>query len=168
MAILHHDEHAHSKLNGHSHVELTRPAYRYGGEFPPALEPLREQSQWVAWGYVSKGGKWTKPPFNPRTGRLASVSDPKSWGRFEEALAGIKKHGGLAGVGFVLTDQDGIIGIDLDDCISDSGSFSNLAAEIINYNETYAEISPSGEGIRILARGKIDKALKNDALGVEV
>jgi hypothetical protein len=96
------------------------------------------------------------------------VSDPKSWGRFEEALASIRRHDGLAGVGFVLTDQDGITGIDLDHCISDSGSFSDLAAEIISYNETYAEISPSGEGIRILARGKIDKALKSDALGVEL
>lgn len=74
----------------------------------------------------------------------------------------------LAGVGLVLTGDGDITGIDLDHCISDSGSLSNLAAESISYAETYAEISPSGEGIRIFALGKVEKALKDDVSGVEV
>jgi primase-polymerase (primpol)-like protein len=53
-------------------------------------------------------------------------------------------------------------------CLTDAGTFSPLAAEIIGYGECYAEVSPSGAGIRIFARGKIDKAVKDDKLGVEV
>jgi hypothetical protein len=98
---------------------------------------------------------------------MASVDNPETWGTFDAALAGLGRHD-LAGVGLVLTGEDDIIGIDLDDCVTDSGCFSPLAAEIIGYGESYAEVSPSGEGIRLFTRGKIDKALKDDALGIEV
>ena len=46
------------------------------------------------------------------------------------------------------------IGIDLDHCIVTLVLLSSLAAEIIGYGESYAERSPSGEGIRIFVRGK--------------
>ena len=71
--------------------------------------------------------------------------------RFDEAVAGMERHG-LAGVGLVLTENGGISGIDLDHCITDADSLSELAVEIVGYAETYAEISPSGEGIRGFAR----------------
>lgn len=74
----------------------------------------------------------------------------------------------MAGVGLILTDDDNITGIDLDDCVTDSGSLSDVAAEIIGYGETYAERSPSGNGIRLLALGKIDKSLKGNKEGVEI
>lgn len=143
-----------------------KPACRFTGEIPPALAHLRDEPCWVAWGYVWKNGRWTKPPFNPRTGRPASISDPATWATFDVAVDGADRHV-LAGVGLVLTGGD-IIGIDLDDCITDAGTFSPLAAEIIGYGESYAEVSPSGEGIRIFIRGKIESALKDDATGVEV
>ena len=79
----------------------------------------------------------------------------------------MERHG-LDGVGLVLTAEDDLTGIDLDDCITDSGSRTPLAAEIIGYGESYAEVSPSGEGIRIFIRGKIERALKDHATGVEV
>jgi primase-polymerase (primpol)-like protein len=145
-----------------------KPAYHVtGDELPAALEHLRDERRWVAWDYEWRNGRWTKPPRDPRTGGYASVADPATWGTFTEALAGTKQHG-HAGVGLVLTDDGDIIGIDLDDCVNDAGSFTPLAAEIIGYGESYAEVSPSGEGIRILIRGKIERALKDNALGVEV
>jgi hypothetical protein len=144
-----------------------KPPYRFIGELPGALAHLRHIPQWVAWDYCPKDGKWTKPPFNPRTGRHASVSDRATWGTFDAALAGMEKYG-FVGVGVALDENIAIVGIDLDRCIMDAGSFSDLAAEIIGYGETYAEISPSGAGIRLFARGKIDRALKDDASGVEV
>ena len=144
-----------------------KPAYHFTGEIPPALARLRDEPCWVAWEYVLKNGRWTKPPRDPRTGRGASVSDPQTWATFDLALAGMERHG-LDGVGLVLTVEDDLIGIDLDDCITDAGTFSPLAAEIIGYGESYAEVSPSGEGIRIFIRGKIERALKDDATGVEV
>ena len=144
-----------------------QPLYRFDGKLPTALAHLCDQPRWVAWSYRCKDGRWTKPPIDPRSGRTASVSNPDTWGTFEVALAGMERHG-LAGVGLVLTVNDDITGIDLDDCITDAGFYSPLAAEVIEYGETYAEISPSGEGIRIFARGKIDAALKDDKVGIEV
>ena len=145
-----------------------KPSYQFHGDIPPAaLAHLRDKRCWVAWDYRLKNRKWTKLPFNPRTGQLASVTDAETWGTFDEALACMKRHG-LAGVGLVLTDDSEITGIDLDDCISDAGTFSELAAEVLAYDETYAEVSPSGEGIRLFARGRVDRALKEDASGVEV
>ena len=31
--------------------------------FPAVLLPLIEQPHWVAWRWVRKNGKWTKPPY---------------------------------------------------------------------------------------------------------
>jgi primase-polymerase (primpol)-like protein len=132
-----------------------------------ALAHQRNESRWVVWAHRLKNGRWTKPPIDPRTGRMASVDNPDTWGTFDVALAAMERHE-LAGVGLVLTGDDNMIGIDLDDCISDSDGHSSLAAEVVSYGETYAEISPSGEGIRIFARGKIESALKDDELGIEI
>jgi hypothetical protein len=145
-----------------------KPPYQFRGDkLPPALEHLRGKKCWVAWSYRLKNGKWTKPPSNPCNGRLASVTEPETWGTFDEALAAIKTHN-LSGVGLVLTHDSGMTGIDLDDCIRDASTFSELAREVLAYNETYAEVSPSGEGIRLFARGRIERALKDDTSGVEV
>jgi primase-polymerase (primpol)-like protein len=145
-----------------------KPSYQFHGDKPPAaLAHLRDKRCWVAWDYRLKNGKWTKPPINPRTGQLASVTDAETWGTFDEALACMKRHD-LAGVGLVLTDDGTITGIDLDHCISDAGTYSELAAEVLDFGETFAEVSPSGEGIRLFALGRVDRALKDDASGVEV
>src|SRR5262245_3410271 len=104
------------------------PTYRFSGDQPPAaLAHLRDEPRWVGWKYEERNCRSTKPPIDPRTGRYASVSNSQTWATFETALDGVKKHG-LAGVGLMLTG-DGIIGIDLDDCVTDSGSYSPLAAD---------------------------------------
>jgi putative DNA primase/helicase len=102
------------------------------------------------------------------TGRLArgGINKSANLGTFSEAAATAAKRG-LAGIGYVIGDDDEITGVDLDDCITDSGSLSELAAEIVGYGETYVEASPSGAGLRLFARGKIERVVKNDAAGVE-
>jgi hypothetical protein len=143
------------------------------GDAPPAaLAHLRDEKRWVAWRYLLKKAKkgkwkWTKPPVNPHTGKAASVSDPATWGTFDDALAAMHKYG-LAGVGLVLYEAGGVSGIDLDDCIIDSDCLTPLAAEVIEYAETYAECSPSGEGIRLFVSGDVAKTLKDDGTGIEV
>jgi hypothetical protein len=52
----------------------SKPPYHFTGELPAALAHLRDESRWVCWKYVLKGGRWTKPPINPRTGRFADVN----------------------------------------------------------------------------------------------
>ncbi|WP_041299977.1 YfjI family protein [Hyphomicrobium sp. MC1] len=66
-----------------------------------------------------------------------------------------------------MLEAAGLTGIDFDHCISDSGSFSSLAAATIELGETYGEISPSGEGVHLLALGKAP-TIKRDDIRVEV
>jgi putative DNA primase/helicase len=133
-------------------------------------------SQWVCWiakpvltkdGYV----KISKPPVSPKTGRLCDVAstDPEklakaklSWGTFEEAKKFWETHtyitiGGkkypVCGIGFVLTKDLGIPGMDLDNVIDQQGNLLQDAQEIINKMNSYTEKSPSGHGIRILPLG---------------
>ena len=161
-----------SKANGRAHANGTRPAkppYRFAGDLPAALEPLRTRKRWLTWGYVWNADKekWDKPPRCAHTGRPASINNPANLGTFPEAVATAARLE-MDGVGYLLMPDDDLTGIDLDDCITNSGSYSPLAAEVIGYAETYAEISPSGKGIRAFAHGKVGKALKDDASGVEI
>jgi hypothetical protein len=134
----------------------------------PALAELKSRARWVAWKWEERDGKPTKPPVNPRTGSYASTSNSSTWGSYEQA-ARCAVERGLAGVGYVLGDDDGdLTGVDLDDCIHPSGKIKPWAREILDQCEAYAEVSPSGRGIRILARGKIDKAIKYDRAKVEI
>lgn len=141
----------------------------------PVMTTLQQRRQWVAWDYMWKpnpaspeGGKWTKPPINPRTGSHASHSDATTWSSYEDALARVQRDR-LAGVGYVLTADDDVIGIDIDHCRDkQTGVMSPWVAELLSRAETYAERSPSDEGVRILARGKLDATIKFDAAGIEL
>jgi hypothetical protein len=138
-----------------------------------AIVELRAFEQWVGWRYkridLPGGGfKLTNPPVNVMRGGGASHSDPKSWTSFDNVRVKAEERG-LMGIGFVLTEECGLIGIDLDHCFNvETGKLKPWAQAIIDLDETYAEISPSGEGLRIIARGTIDKAHKCDSAGVEI
>lgn len=133
-----------------------------------AIELLQSYDKWVAWKYVVRDGRKTKPPVNPHNGKLARNNKSEDWGSYDQAIARVKKDG-LAGVGFVITDDDGLTGIDLDHVRDErTGELEPWAAEIIGFGETYAEVSPSGTGIRLFALGKIDKVVKNDKKSVEI
>ncbi len=58
----------------------------------------------------------------------------------------------ICGVGFVITKELNLTGLDLDDCINSAG-ISPQALEILTEVNSYAETSPSGHGLRILAWG---------------
>src|SRR5262245_50511864 len=128
---------------------------------------LRRRSQWVVWPYVwnpkkkskdgsGKIGDWDKPPHNARTGRLASSTDPNTWATFEAALDAYQngKNGVWDGIGFIPRPEDGITIIDLDACRDPkTGKIQKWAMEIVRTINSYTEFSPSGTGLRIVARG---------------
>src|SRR6516162_9518737 len=65
---------------------------------PAALKAL---PQWVVWRYTPReGGKWTKVPKNPRNGRNASSTNPKTWGLFD-AANDFYRELGYDGLGFM-------------------------------------------------------------------
>jgi hypothetical protein len=161
-----------SEIVAHTSVRPPRPAYQFSGAFDtcPAIEELCSHRQWLVWDYawLADKAKWTKPPMHPRGGYKCSATDPKNYARFAIAAATAARLR-LAGVGFALTRGDDLTGIDLDNCRDpETGELAPWAAEIVALGETYWEVSPSGTGLRGIARGKIDKVLKCDPAHVEI
>lgn len=115
-------------------------------------DTLTELDQWVLWRYESD----TKRPYSAKTKKLASSTNSADWSSFEDVMAVYSKHPEhWTGIGFVFGDNDGMAGIDLDDCILPDGSMKLWASRILQQIESYAEISPSGKGIKIFTRAKL-------------
>jgi len=99
---------------------------------------------------------------NPHTGRNASSTDSATWATYAEATAAQMRYR-WHGVGFVL-NGDGIVGIDLDDCLKligdDEYKSSNLARYVMDIAPSYTEVSPSGTGLHIIGTGTLERAIK--------
>ena len=132
---------------------------------PPELLELH---QWILWFEERRGDKLDKIPSAPwKTGhwKQASATDPQNWTDFDTAIEWAKKRDGY-GVGFCFRPEGGIVGIDLDGCIDETGNVSKKAQRIIERANSYTELSPSGRGIHIIVKGILPAAItKND--GVE-
>src|SRR5262245_38369195 len=117
---------------------------------PPALMLLALQPRWVVWKWVEKGGRRTKPPFCAHAPSLhASSTDSATWGPIDTALLAYAE-GRCDGIGFALHGS-GIAAFDIDDCRdATSGAIHPWAQDLICRSGSYAEITPSGEGIRII------------------
>jgi Virulence-associated protein E len=130
---------------------------------PAALEPLRALRRWVIWRREKRDGRWTKPPRQAlRPEAYASTSEPETWATYEEAAATAARlnlHGVGGGVGFVVWDGN-VPGLDLDRCVGEDGTIAQWAWEIIRESGSYAEISPSGTGVRIFGLSE-----KTDSVG---
>ena len=123
-----------------------------------APSELARRPQWVVWKLTARDGepKPTKVPYAPRTGRLASTTDPSTWASFEEAAAFCSSHDWASGVGYVLSADDPYVGIDLDACRDPrTGHLEAWARAVVKRLNSYTEISPSGTGLRIFVRGEL-------------
>ena len=118
-------------------------------------EALTELPQWVVWKMGERDGKQTKLPFNARTQRLAQSTNPGTWAPFGVALSMSRR--GYAGTWLrVFAADDPFVGIDLDGCRNpETGEIAPWASAIIATLDTYGEISPSGSGVKLFARGKL-------------
>ncbi|MGQ3414462.1 phage NrS-1 polymerase family protein [Natrinema sp. LN54] len=118
-------------------------------------EQLRERDQWVCWREESRDGKPTKIPVTPMSGEFASSTDPETWASVETALE-YADSGDANGIGFVFTDDDPIVGVDLDDCRDpETETVEDAAQDIIERLDSYTEISPSGTGFHVLIEGEL-------------
>jgi hypothetical protein len=110
------------------------------------LAALRQATRWCVWKYAkAKGGRTTKVPFVNHTVKAKS-DDPGTWQAYDQLPLG----NGFAGPGIMLGDE--LQGVDLDACLHD-GVLEPWAAEVVDRLDTYAEISPSGRGIKCLFYG---------------
>jgi primase-polymerase (primpol)-like protein len=124
-------------------------------------DDLAELDQWVLWRYeeFEREGKPRKIPYTVR-GRRASTTDPQDWASFELALRALQANPHrYAGLGFVFSAQDPFTGIDLDDCLEESGNPKRWAQSVLErFADTYAEISPSGRGVKIWSKATLGRA----------
>lgn len=117
---------------------------------------LTSVPQWVAWsGHTSMDGKLSKRPINARTGKYAKTNESATWSKFDEAVSHCRENS-LQGVGFVFSEDDPFVGIDLDDCLDPkTGQIQPWAREIVEQFDSYTEITPSGRGVHILVKGAL-------------
>ncbi|MFC6941225.1 hypothetical protein ACFQE8_14840 [Salinirubellus sp. GCM10025818] len=125
----------------------------------PAAEALPEgivsRDQWLCWRTQERNGKPTKVPVNPHTGSFGSATDSGSWASFEEARA-YAIDGAADGMGFVFTDEDPIVGVDLDDCrVPETGTLTGVAPAVVETLVSYTEVSPSGTGVHVLVEATL-------------
>lgn len=135
--------------------------------FPTELATL---PQWICWRLEPdpKGDKPRKVPYDPKTGRKASSTNPTTWATLPEAEAARDRYT-FTGLGFVFTEERGIVGVDIDHCRAEDGTLNDTACAILEKHPSYTEISPSGTGLHIFYHGVMPgKGNKNSATGVEM
>jgi putative DNA primase/helicase len=117
---------------------------------------LRVRDCWLVWRAEIRAGRMTKVPYRiAYPARCAAVDDPATWGSFADAVdAQSCPMLRLDGIGYVLTAEDGLVGIDLDHCRDrETGTVESWALDIVQRIDSYTEVSPSGAGLRIFTRG---------------
>lgn len=117
-----------------------------------AFAMLADQLRWVVWCSETRGGKATKVPYG-RGHRHAKADDPATWLTRAEAQAAARRlvNGSGGGIGIELGDigaDQHLGGLDLDSCLID-GQLADWAERILEAIGSYAEISPSGSGVKI-------------------
>jgi hypothetical protein len=114
---------------------------------------LQARAQWVTWRYEWRHDKWTKVPYIPATTRPASSTRPSTWRSFNAAWAAYRENpNGLDGIAYVFSAGDPYVGGDFDHCL-ENGVLSDFARQ--HLPATYAEISPSGKGVKFIVRATV-------------
>ncbi len=156
--------------NGTTPTPTKPDAIQYRPDLADVLPTeLTTRPQFVVWRYEKVRNRFTKVPYNARTGAKASSTNPNDGSTFDEAIAA-HTRGQYAGIGFVVSPDDEIVGIDLDHCFnSETGELSELAADVIARFDSYTEVSPSGTGIRIFLAGVLPQGRRKETKrGIEM
>lgn len=117
---------------------------------------LKALDQWVTWRTESRDGKATKVPYNANPGSRARARSnaPSTWTDFSTAVARAAQ-GDMDGIGFEFGPDDEYAGVDLDDCRDpDTGELHEDAQRIVDDLDSYAEVSPSLTGLKIIVKAK--------------
>lgn len=118
-------------------------------------DDLKQLKNWCVWKFENRNGKRTKIPFNAATGEFAKSNDKSTWSSYETAV----NAEGVDGIGFFF--EPPYLGIDIDDIDDDLHRFKqgdkldNIVSEFNEAFKSYTEVSPSGNGLHIIVKGKI-------------
>src|SRR6185312_9087866 len=117
---------------------------------------LKELDRWCCYKIVERQGRQTKMPVDVKTGNMARSNDDSTWADFDSALAASVNYDGI---GFFFKEP--YIGIDIDDVGGEIEDYQNdkhednIVSEFVDMLGSYAEISPSGNGIHIILKGEL-------------
>lgn len=100
-----------------------------------------------------------KVPLTPTTGQAASVTEPLTWGSFDEACKAGYKH-----IGFVFSKLWPYAGVDLDK--PDTPEQEARHQKICETFNTYQELSQSGAGVHLICRGSVPSGVRRDRVEV--
>ncbi|UCF01628.1 MAG: hypothetical protein JSV14_14870 [Deltaproteobacteria bacterium] len=118
-------------------------------------DELFRGKKWVCWKWEKRNEVWTKPLYNPRTGKYAQSNKPSTWATFAETWLQYES-GNYDGIGFVLSNADGFCGIDYDRVRDpQTGNIEADALARIRAINSYTEISPSGCGLKTIVKAKL-------------
>jgi putative DNA primase/helicase len=144
-----------------------RPAEEHAVNVSAIPLELRDRPQWVVWRLEKRDGKATKVPYVARpplnrgaaTGTQkrwrASTTDPSTWRTCLEAFE-TAKDDCWDGIGYVFSADDGYVGVDLDDGLSEADR-----GAIMGTLDSYAEFSVSGKGVHIIVRASLNGHRRN-------
>ena len=128
---------------------------------------MKANAGFCGWKYEQRSGSRTKVP-KAATSRNADISDPSDFCSFEEIL---NKADEFDGIGIAVKGD--LAAVDIDHSVVD-GNLTELARSIVDKVRSYTEISPSGKGIRIIAKAPgfiYDREkyyINNRKLGLEI
>lgn len=88
--------------------------------------------------------------------RRASSTNPDTWRSYPEALEAYET-GRYAGVGRVIRREEGLVGVDLDHCVT-NGVINPRARRVLERLDSYSEISPSGEGVKVWVQAGLSRS----------
>ena len=133
-------------------------AWRARKSLPRALV---ERDRWIRWGRLRGERKCPLSSF----GAPLNVKSEWQWMSFEDA----RDAEWGEGVGFVLIG-DGVMCIDLDDCVKDGVVDPAVRPIVDAAKHTYVEVSPSGTGLHIWGFGEPGRGrvFRVGRVGVEV
>lgn len=111
-------------------------------------EQLKKDALFCLWRYEERDGKKTKVPYNPNhPQQRADSTDPGTFAPFEKVQEVLETVPGFDGIGAGIFGT--LCAVDIDHCYQ-GGQLSDMARWIIDKMGSYTELSPSGEGVRIL------------------
>lgn len=140
----------------------------------PALAPLLGEKRWCCWRWEWKAwrrgeahkGAWTKVPWFPPKqgpGQPLQTSHPEQ-ARSYAVARDMVLRGDADGVGWVVTGETEWVWLDLDKCRDPkTGAVAPWAVALLERVRAiglYTEISPSGQGVRVLGRAGLDAPMQ--------
>ncbi|MBE0334657.1 MULTISPECIES: phage/plasmid primase, P4 family [Staphylococcus] len=131
-------------------------------------EELKELPQWVLWRaeWNNKRQQYEKVPYS-FSGYRASSTNKDTWTIFDAIHNLYEENNLYDGIGFMLSDNDKYIVLDIDNAIDENGQINtDLALEMTEL--TYCEMSPSGTGLHCFFKGELPEQRKKKRSDLDI